>query len=201
MVGDAGFDATAAEPVRAARDAVLVDAGAVLHAKVPPFVARGGWTLLPHAALEARDRALPGVNWGAAAKNCGERMAAAPARRRRSGIRYSRTMAADDAKLVARLAAAQRGGDPVAFAAALAPVDLAAAYAAQAHVAEKLGARGRRLEGRHPSRRHADDGADLRGRRQGERRDVADAGGGTARRRSRARVPPRGRSTRPCRAL
>jgi len=49
-------------------------------------------------------------------------------------------MPAKDAKLVARLVAAQRGGKPVAYAAALAPVDLAAAYATQAHVAQALGA-------------------------------------------------------------
>jgi len=49
-------------------------------------------------------------------------------------------MSVDDATLVARLVAAHRGGEPVALDAALAPVDLAAAYAAQMRVAETLGA-------------------------------------------------------------
>jgi 2-keto-4-pentenoate hydratase len=69
------------------------------------------------------------------------------ARARGTGIRYSRIMStgrpadgADCATLVARLAAAQRGGEIVANADALAPPDLAAAYAAQARVAETLGA-------------------------------------------------------------
>lgn len=43
--------------------------------------------------------------------------------------------------LVARLASAQRNGARIAYAAALAPADLAAAYAAQARIGEMLGAK------------------------------------------------------------
>jgi hypothetical protein len=74
-IGNARFDAAAAQPVRAARDTFLIRPGAVLH--VESAVPGEGGDASPHAALEACDAAMPGVNSGEAEKNGGEKMATA----------------------------------------------------------------------------------------------------------------------------